>query len=487
MPIHSSCCKKSHDLAKYLASKPADILKECPAYTAFGRCPQGVKCRAGSCHTLPDGKQLVNEELASKDIVTQTNFLSNDIRKALRAKKYDFSRSDEQRKLLDAKKNNYGGDDSGLNEMSAENKRFDPETRPVKKKPIDFIGKTYLAPLTTVGNMPFRRICKEYGVDITCSEMAMAGNILKGTNGEWALLRRHVSEDIFGVQICGNNFEQLVNTSELINNECNVDFIDLNVGCPIDSVYEKGCGSGMFKTPNKMYGIINAMNNVTDFPMTVKYRTGISIKQPIAIKVTQKLDEMGIQLGIVHGRSRQQRYSKLADWDYIKQVKESSKHMQIFGNGDVFSWEDYWEKMEETKVDGIMIGRGALIKPWIFEEIKERKVWDITSNERLELLKKFCNYGLEHWGSDDIGVNHTRRYLLEWQSFLCRYVPVGLLEVLPAKMNQRPPAYYGRNELETLMASTNVADWIKISEMMLGPTPDDFVFIPKHKSNSYEG
>ncbi|PVV02341.1 hypothetical protein BB560_003207, partial [Smittium megazygosporum] len=85
------------------------------------------------------------------------------------------------------------------------------------------------------------------------------------------------------------------------------------------------------------------------------------------------------------------------------------------------------------------------------------------------------------------GIHHTRRYLCEWQSFLCRYVPAGLLEVLPAKLNERPPRYYGRDDLETLMASTNVNDWIKISEMMLGPAPENFKFVPKHKSNSYEG
>ena len=133
-----------------------------------------------------------------------------------------------------------------------------------------------------------------------------------------------------------------------------------------------------------------------------------------------------------------------------------------------------------------MLGRGALIKPWLPTEIKERRHWDISASERLDILKDFVRFGLEHWGSDQQGVNNTRRFLLEWLSFLHRYVPVGLLEVLPQQMNHRPPTHLcGRNDLETLFLSQHSADWIKISEMMLGPVPEGFQFQPKHKASGY--
>ena len=137
----------------------------------------------------------------------------------------------------------------------------------------------------------------------------------------------------------------------------------------------------------------------------------------------------------------------------------------------------------------MMIGRGALIKPWLFREIKERRHIDIAAAERFEIVQKFARYGLERWGSDQRGVDLTRRFLLEWLSFLCRYIPHGILEK-PATMRQGVPHrhhYVGRNELETLLSSRNVEDWVKITEMVLGPVDDStFRFTPKHKASSYE-
>ena len=158
----------------------------------------------------------------------------------------------------------------------------------------------------------------------------------------------------------------------------------------------------------------------------------------------------------IHGRSRLQRYSKLANWDYIAEIAKSQsanlRQIPVIGNGDVFSYTDYETNVLSRVADGdgedgcsnnllptAMLGRGALIKPWLPTEIKERRHWDISASERLDILKDFVRFGLEHWGSDQQGVNHTRRFLLEWISFLHRYVPVGMLEVIPQKMNQRPP------------------------------------------------
>jgi len=241
----------------------------------------------------------------------------------------------------------------------------------------------------------------------------------------------------------------------------------------------------------KVKRIIAGMKSVLDVPVTVKYRMGVLDKKPIATTWTPMFHDVGAALGTLHGRSRQQRYTKLANWDYIKEcaltsrgVPGSDDYMPLFGNGDILGPSDYYTHLNEHKVDGCMIARGALVKPWIFEEIKSNRDWDISSGERFDMMKQFCDFGLEHWGSDTQGVNQTRRFLLEWQSFLHRYVPVGLLEVVPQKINDRPPAFVGRNDLETLMSSSDVSDWIKLSDMILGPAPEAFRFDPKHKANS---
>ncbi|KAL5985898.1 hypothetical protein ACLOJK_027888 [Asimina triloba] len=330
-----------------------------------------------------------------------------------------------------------------------------------EKKRIDFRGKLYLAPLTTVGNLPFRRVCKFLGADITCGEMAMCTNLLQGQASEWALLRRHSSEDLFGVQICGPYPDTVARTVELINNECSVDFIDINMGCPIDVVVNKGAGSFLLTKPMKMKNIIQSASCTVDKPLTIKVRTGYFDGRNRIDSLIADISNWGASAVTIHGRSRQQRYSKLADWDYIYQcTRKSPDVLQVLGNGDIFSYTDWNSHISECpELSTCMIARGALIKPWIFTEIKEQRHWDISSGERLAILKDYVHYGLEHWGSDTKGVETTRHFLLEWLSYTYRYIPVGVLDVIPQRLNWRPPSYYGRDDLETLMASDSAADW----------------------------
>jgi tRNA-dihydrouridine synthase 3 len=133
-----------------------------------------------------------------------------------------------------------------------------------------------------------------------------------------------------------------------------------------------------------------------------------------------------------------------------------------------------------------MVGRGALIKPWIFEEVDAQQYLDKSATERLEIIRKYANFALEHWGADEYGIASARRFMCEFLSFTYRYTPYGILERYPIKLNERPQYWKGRNELETLLGSGDYKDWIKITEMFLGPVGDNFNFTPKHKSNSYD-
>eukprot|EP00884_Botryococcus_braunii_P009247 jgi/Botrbrau1/18323/Bobra.0179s0051.1 len=358
--------------------------------------------------------------------------------------------------------------------------------RAAEHRKVDFREKLYLAPLTTVGNLPFRRVCKRLGADITCGEMAMATNLLQGQASEWALLKRHPCEEIFGVQVCGGYVDAMTKCAQLLEDQTDVDFVDINFGCPIDCVTRRNAGSACLTRPNRIEAIARGMSSVLSCDLTMKVRKGFNDGADIVHTWLPRAPSWGVSAVVLHGRTRQQRYTKLADWQYIKATSESCPGLQLIGNGDVLSQQEYYERLEECpRLATAMIARAALIKPWIFTEIKERRDWDISAGERFDLLKLFCSSGLMHWGSDARGVETTRRFLLEWLSFLHRYVPVGLLEIVPQKMNWRPPPFVGRSDLETLLGSDNAADWVRISEMLLGPAPHGFVFAPKHKSSSY--
>ncbi|KAI1792355.1 zinc finger dihydrouridine synthase [Ganoderma leucocontextum] len=515
----------------------------CPAFQRIGECKHGLKCRfLGSHSRTQEGVELellVDEEKKARVAASETevNFIDGDSLRKIRSKKYPHPIADEY--LQEIKNNGEGGkaeneraegatvsqaaaepqdtptassdkpaDGSAAPDPapaadSADKSQDDTPDVPIRfaeKKRLHWKGKTYLAPLTTVGNLPFRRLCVDYGADITCGEMGLAMSFLQGSKEEWSLVRRHPSEGIFGMQIAGSKPQLLVPAAEIIGRECagNLDFVDLNCGCPIDLVYKTGSGSALLDAAGRLGKIVVGMNKALgEVPVTVKLRTGVKDGRNNAHKLMPRLaPEWGASAITLHGRTRQQRYTKLADWDYVKQCvqavrareeEEDLAPVPIFGGGDCFSSEDYWHKIDNYDIDGIMIGRGALIKPWIFTEIKERREWDISARERLALIRKYAEYGLNHFGSDTAGVNTTRRYLCEALSFQYRYIPIGLLETLPAKLNERAPAFRGRDELETLLASADSRDWVKVSEMFLGPAPESWAFTPKHKSNAYGG
>uniref|UniRef100_A0A1D2AA06 tRNA-dihydrouridine(47) synthase [NAD(P)(+)] n=2 Tax=Auxenochlorella protothecoides TaxID=3075 RepID=A0A1D2AA06_AUXPR len=353
---------------------------------------------------------------------------------------------------------------------------------------IDFRGKLYLAPLTTVGNLPFRRLAKRLGADITCGEMALATNLLQGQASEWALLRRHPEEDCFGVQICGGYPDSMARCAQLIQDQCSVDFVDINFGCPIDAICSKGAGSACILRPARMESIVRSMSSVLQCPLTFKTRKAYNDGHDVAHTFVPGAAVWGASAVTLHGRTREQRYSRPADWPYIQNCAAATQApLQLVGNGDILGWQDHYRHLEESggRLATTYIARGALIKPWIFTEIKQRRDWDISAGERLDLLKLYCSFGLEHWGSDARGVESTRRFLLEWLSFQHRYIPVGLLDVLPQRMDWRVPVFVGRSDLETLLASDHAGDWVRISEMLLGPAPPGFTFTPKHKANAY--
>ncbi|KAL7425046.1 tRNA-dihydrouridine synthase 3 [Cryptotrichosporon argae] len=531
-----------------VVGKTIDLATTCPVYKDLGFCTLGWRCRflgghvrrvedeAADSPTRVGHWELLGRPSASDagdaDIGNgkwkndETNWVEHRVLSLLRSGKYDFPFSrmylariepDKpftlgQRAARAAKPapaaevaeedamNAEEAATSGRGVVDGEAEAIDVPFRPEEKRRLNWEGGLYLAPLTTTGNLPFRRLCATYGATITCCEMSLAQPVVSGADKEWALVRRHRSEGMFGIQLAGGYANRMVPAAEVIAKQIGdgVDFVDVNLGCPIDLVFNQGAGSALMDSPGRLGKLLVGMNRALgEIPLTVKFRTGVAAGKPNAHKLIPRFaTEWGASAMTLHGRSRQQRYSKLADWAYIKQCCTTLREtladaglppVPMFGNGDCFSAQGYYEEKEGAGVDGVMVARGALIKPWIFTEIAERREWDISATERLDGIRKFAEFGLSHWGSDTVGINTTRRFLCEALSFQHRYIPLGLLERLPGKLNERPPAYQGRNELETLLASPYAGDWVKISEMFLGPTDESFAFVPKHKSNAYGG
>ena len=607
---YGDSCRMSHDVRKYLREGRREDVEalggKCPVFEQYGVCFSGWKCRFVKSHMKEveheDGrKELVlidnsktetgsqNGEKGTKVHVESVSDEQEERRPGvynnvdiatkidLSRKRIDFTKADEYIKWMNEEAalnqelhhRRKGQEMESLEDLRA---RFvEPPFKPSEKRRLYFGPETpTLAPLTTQGNMPFRRLCVELGCELTYSEMAMSMPLLQGTKADWTLLRAHESEvsppafkpaenfvfddynnarDVkFAAQISGNQPWVVTKAADILNRFCpKLRLIDLNCGCPIDMVFKAGGGSALLEAQGKLERMIRGMNAVSgEIPITAKIRTGVKNNRPTAPSVIGKLAfgsrEHRERLGApgcaaitLHGRSREQRYTKRADWGYIgecaaliKTYNEqkdaltdtaaepdastlpNSKDGRIFflGNGDCYSHVEYQQHLEQARVDTVMIGRGALIKPWLFEEIEKGQYLDKSASERLTYIEKFVRYGLDAWGSDELGIGYTRRFLLEWLSFAHRYVPVGLLEHLPPSLNDRPPAYFGRNDMETLMASNNYKDWIKItcvpiflrlnsicfymltlwfaSEMFLGPVHSGFQFQPKHRSNAYE-
>ena len=564
-------CKFDHDLRKYLREHKREDLTTfggtCPVWESHGYCSAGWKCRFVGSHSneleREDGrKELVLVHDPSK-ITSQTqdgdreaeegsgsrNAINVSQRMVLMKRKMKTPKSDayiqylnteldaEHEKRPKTKKKLQSEDRANTSsaEDGPENGKQDNQSQyreppflPSEKRRLYFGPETpVLAPLTTQGNLPFRRLCVELGAQFTYSEMAMSIPLMQGQRSEWALLKAHESElspptftsssqdsivqqygyekssDLrFGAQISGNKPWNVLKATEILTALLpgGLRVIDLNCGCPIDLVYRDGAGSALLDTPRKLDRMVRSMSAVSnETPISVKIRMGTKDNRPTAQKLIERLvlgtddtqrssqGPCGTAAITLHGRSRQQRYTRKADWSYIAECSALIKRLQsqedtlsdtireadprtipasgktfFLGNGDCYSHVDYQSHLTDAGVDTVMLARGALMKPWLFEEITTNQYLDKSASERLTYVEKFARYGLEAWGSDEIGVGTTRRFLLEWLSFACRYVPIGLLEVLPPNLQDRPPRYRGRNELETLLASDNYLDWIKI-------------------------
>lgn len=229
-----------------------------------------------------------------------------------------------------------------------------------------------LAPMAGITDWPFRLLCFEKGCDIAYTEMISAMGYLCAPPGNVASLnlqKTHPQEGPVIVQIFGKEPDLMGQAAGLLEQTGRYCGVDINMGCPAHKVTGSGEGSGLMRQPLLAGKIMETVRKNVYLPVTVKMRLGWNDQSINVMELSHIAQESGLDGVTVHGRTREQQYSGKADWDQIAKVKQSLK-IPVYGNGDIFQSQDAMHMLAYTKCDGILIGRGAMGNPWIFEQVK---------------------------------------------------------------------------------------------------------------------
>ena len=273
----------------------------------------------------------------------------------------------------------------------------------------------FLAPMEDVTDMGFRLMCKQFGADMVYTEFVSSDALIRHVNKTQAKLTISEEERPVAIQIYGREVDAMVEAAKICE-EANPNILDINFGCPVKKVAGKGAGSGMMKTPELMVEITAAVVKAVKIPVTVKTRLGWDHDSKIIVELAEQLQDVGIQALTIHGRTRSQMYTGEADWELIRDVKNNPRiHIPIVGNGDVTSPEICKRRFDETGVDAVMIGRGSIGSPWIFEEVKHYLRTGETLPKKefgwyLNVLKEMIRKNVTHSGERG-GIIHSRRHL----------------------------------------------------------------------------
>lgn len=271
-----------------------------------------------------------------------------------------------------------------------------------------------LAPMEDVSDPPFRALCKTNGADLMYSEFISSEGLIRDAMKSKKKLDFSEEERPFGIQIFGGD-EDAMAMSARICETVSPDLVDINFGCPVKKVVNKGAGAGVLKDIDLMVRLTKAVINSTSLPVTVKTRLGWDDSTRNIEEVAERLQDIGVKALAIHGRTRCQLYKGEADWTLIGKVKNNPRiTMPIFGNGDIDSPQKAAEYKDRYGVDGIMIGRAAIGYPWIFREVKHYLATGDhlpapTLAERLLVCRTHLEKSLE-WKGPIVGINEMKRH-----------------------------------------------------------------------------
>lgn len=277
---------------------------------------------------------------------------------------------------------------------------------------VELENNLILAPMAGVTNRPFRTICKEIGnPGLVCTEMASSKAMFHNDQKTKRLLNTDGEKRPISYQIFGSDVETMAFSAKYVSEFA--DIIDINMGCPAPKVVKNGDGSKLLLDLDKAEEIMKAVVQNSKVPVTLKIRKGWDKENIVAVEVARIAERAGISAITVHGRTRSEFYSGIADLEIIKKVKENVK-IPVIGNGDVIDEITAKKMFEYTGVDGIMIGRGSFGNPWIFRNIiyylqNGEKLSEPTNQEKLEVMKKHIKLAVEEKG--EIAIKELRKHI----------------------------------------------------------------------------
>ena len=284
-----------------------------------------------------------------------------------------------------------------------------------------------LAPMEDVSDPPFRALCKKHGADMMFTEFISSEGLIRDAEKSTQKLDIYDFERPIGIQIFGNNIESMMEATRICE-RANPEIIDINYGCPVKKVANKGAGAGILRDIPKMVEMTKQIVNSTKLPVTVKTRLGWDENTKHIVEVAERLQDVGIKAISIHGRTRKQMYKGNADWTLIKAVKDNPRmNIPVFGNGDIDSPEKAKLMRDEFGLDGAMIGRASIGNPWVFNEIKHflktgKHLDKPSMTERVEACKQHLKHSIE-WKGNILGIAEMKRHYTNYFKGIADFKP----------------------------------------------------------------